>query len=84
VTPRFGGRVLLIDIGLARLYDSLGRMACLVIEKGEPYALHRGTMLELPKDSTTDMLRYLKQAAALDPTPSSLSKRIAAVESQTP
>jgi hypothetical protein len=83
VTPRFSGRVLLIDIGLARLYDSFGRMACLVIEKGKPYALHRGTQLELPKDSTTDMLRYLKQAAALDPTPSSLSKRIAALESKT-
>lgn len=80
VTPRFGGRVLLIDIGLARLYDNLGRMACLVIENGKPYALHRGTRLELPTDSTTDMLRYLKQAAALDPTPSSLSKRIAARE----
>ena len=83
VTPRFGGRVLMIDIGLARLYDNLGRMACLVIEKGKPYALHRGTQLELPKDSTTDMLRYLKQAAALDPIPSSLSKRIAALESKT-
>jgi hypothetical protein len=83
VTPRFGGRVLLIDIGLARLYDNLGRLACLVIENGKPYALHRGTKLELPKDSTTDMLRYLKQAAALDPTPSSLSKRIAALESKT-
>jgi hypothetical protein len=74
--------VLLIDIGLARLYDNLGRMACLLIEKGKPYALHRGIKLQLPQDSTTDMLRYLKQAAALDPTPSSLSKRIAALESK--
>jgi hypothetical protein len=81
VTPRFGGSVLLIDIGLARLYDHLGRMACLVIEKGKPYALHRGTNLELPKDSTTDMLRYLQQASALDPTPSSLLKRIAQLQS---
>ena len=82
VTPRFGGRVILIDVGLARLYDSLGRQACLLIEKGQPYALHRGTKLELPKDSTVDMLRYLKEAAALDPAPSSLSKRIAALESK--
>lgn len=82
VTPRFGGSVELIDVGLARLYDSLGRMACLVIEKGKPYALHRGTKLELPKDSGADMLRYFKQAAALDPAPSSLSRRIAALELQ--
>ena len=28
VTPRFGGKVLMIDIGLARLYDSKLRQAC--------------------------------------------------------
>lgn len=83
VTPRFDGRVLMIDIGLARLYDNLGRMACLVIERGKPYALHRGVKVELPTDAGTDLLRYLKEAAALDPAPSSLSKRITALESKT-
>lgn len=76
VTPRFGGRVVMIDIGLARLYDPFIRQACLVIENGKPYALHRGTRLELPSDNGKDMLRYLKAAAALDPQPSSLEKRI--------
>lgn len=80
VTPRFGGQVLLIDIGLARLYDSKLRMACLLIENGKPYALHRGKKLELPSDSESDLLRYLKQAAALDPPPSSVQKRIADLE----
>lgn len=80
VTPRFGGKVIQIDVGLARLYDTLIRLACLVIDKGTPYALHEGTRVELPTDNGKDMLRYLKQASALDPPPSSLQKRISLLE----
>jgi hypothetical protein len=82
ITPRFGGKVLLIDIGLARIYDPLLRQECLVIENGKPFVLHRGTRLELPSDEGKDMLRYLKAAAALDPQPSSLQKRITELESK--
>jgi hypothetical protein len=82
VTPRFGGKVLMIDVGLARLYDTFIRQSCLVIENGIPYALHRGTRLELPSDGGKDMLRYLQAAAALDPQPSSLEKRIALLQSR--
>lgn len=82
VTPRFGGKVLLVDVGLARLYDEFSRLACLVIEKGKPYALHRGQRLDLPTDSGPDLLRYLKAAAALDPQPSSLLGRIQKLEQQ--
>ena len=70
----------MIDIGLARLYDSKLRQACLLIENHQPYALHRGKKLDLPSDTSIDMLCYLKQAAALDPSPSSLGKRIAEIE----
>jgi len=80
VTPRFGGKVLMIDIGLARLYDTKRRQDCLLIENHQPYALHRGRKLDLPSDTGSDMLRYLKQAAALDPAPSALGKRIAEIE----
>ena len=80
VTPRFRAQVLLIDIGLARLYDSKLRMACLVIENGHPFALRRGKKLTLPLDSGNDLLRYLNQAAALDPVPSPLKGRIAELE----
>jgi hypothetical protein len=82
ITPRFGGKVLLIDIGLSRIYDPLLRQESLVIENGKPFVLHRGTRLELPSDEGKDMLRYLKAAAALDPQPSSLLKRIADLESK--
>ncbi len=80
ITPRFHGQVILIDIGLSRVYDNVGKVGCLVIEHGQPYALHRGTRLELPSDSGKDLLRYLQQAATFDPPPSPLLKRIAILE----
>jgi TPR repeat protein len=84
ITPRFDGKVILIDIGLSRVYDNIGKVGCLVIENGKPpYVLHRGTRLELPKDAGPDLLRYLKEAAALDPPPSPLLKRIESLEAKT-
>jgi hypothetical protein len=82
VIPRFGGKVLMIDVGLARLYDPKLRMACLVIEKGKPHVLHRGKRLELPSEAGRDLLRYLKEAAALDPQPSPLARRISDLEAR--
>ena len=77
IAPRFGGKVILIDIGLSRIYDNVGSQGCLEIDKGHAYALHRGRGLELPKDEDgPDMLRYLKQAAELDPKPSPVADRI--------
>ena len=82
ITPRFDNRVILIDIGLSSVYDGISKVGCLVIEHDKPYVLHRGTRLELPADSGKDLLRYLKQAAMLDPSPSPLLKRIQALESK--
>ncbi len=80
VLSRFDGRVLLIDAGMTQFYGA--RQACLVIEDGKPYVLHRGRRLELPSDSGPGLLRYLKQAAALDPPPSPLQPRITELESK--
>jgi len=82
ITPRFQGQAILVDIGLSRVYDNVSKIACLVIENGKAYALHRGQGLALPNDDDADMLRYLKQAAALDPKPSPLEPRIAALETR--
>jgi hypothetical protein len=73
VLPRLGGTVLLIDVGLSEAYG--GRRACLVIERGLAFARHRGTTLPIP--AGTDLLGYLKAAAALDPSPSPLLPLIA-------
>lgn len=82
IVPRFGGKVVQIDIGLCRLYDAKLRNACLEIEHGKPRALHRGKRLELPTDSDRDLLRYFKEAAALDPSPSPLEPRILDLEAR--
>lgn len=80
VIPRFGGRVLMIDVGLSAAYGR--RLACLVVEGGEFYSLHRGEKLPLPADSGAALLEYLKKAASLDPQPSPLLPLITSLESR--
>jgi hypothetical protein len=70
VLPRFGGKVILIDVGLSAVYG--GPPAALLIEDGRPFALHRGRKLALPVDG--NLLPYLEAAAALDPPPSPLAR----------
>ena len=80
VLPRFGGRVVLIEVGIPKLYG--GRVACLVIEDERAYALHRGEKLELLSDSSEGLLGYIKKAAALDPEPSPLADLIQQLEAR--
>jgi TPR repeat protein len=81
VTPRFRGKVIMVDAGISRVYDNAAKIACLEIDTGQPYALHRGQKLALPRDEDgPDMLRYLTQAEALDPQPSPLEARIARLQ----
>lgn len=74
VIPRFGGSVVNIDVGLSAAYGA--RLACLVIEKGTPYAIHRGVKLPLPAGSEEELLEYFTTAAKLDPAPSPLNSLI--------
>jgi hypothetical protein len=69
VIPRFDGKVVIIDVGLSAYYGS--RRACLVLERDKLYTVHRGQKINLP-EGASDYLRYLKQAAALEPAPSPL------------
>ena len=73
VLPRFGGRVITIDVGLSKVYG--GPPALLIIESGKYYALHRGRKLDLPVEGG-DVLPYLKAAAALDPPPSPIQRLV--------
>lgn len=66
VLPRFGGKVIAIDVGLSKVFG--GPPALLVIEEGKYYALHRGHKLDLPVDGE-NLLPYLQAVAALDPRP---------------
>ncbi len=82
IVPRLNGKVVLTDVGLLRLPGQPARQACLVIERGRAYALHRGQPLELPAGGGSELIRYLKQAAALDPAPSPLETLIARLEAR--
>ena len=72
IIPRHGGKVIMIDVGLSAQYG--GPPACLIIEEGTPYTLHRGHKLPLPLGA--DPLPYLRAAAALGPQPSKLQSLI--------
>ena len=80
VLPRFGGRIVLIEVGIPKLYG--GTVACLLMEGKRAYALHRGEKLELPSDSREGLLVYIKKAAALDPEPSPLASLIQQLEAR--
>jgi hypothetical protein len=72
VTPRLGGRVLLIDVGLSKSFNQ--SPACLIVEDGKFLAMHRGKKIPIPE--RTDAVAYLRQAAELDPPGTLLRKSV--------
>jgi Calcineurin-like phosphoesterase len=78
VLPRYGGRVLQIDVGLAKVFG--GPPAALLIEEGVPFALHRGHRVALPAEPGA-VLRYVREVAALEPDPRRFAATIASLES---
>jgi calcineurin-like phosphoesterase family protein len=66
ILPRFDGKVLMIDVGLSQFYGA--HTACLVVENGKPFALHRGNKVALPM-MPADIARYLSQIRAIDMMP---------------
>ena len=79
VLPRYGGKVLVIDVGLSAHY---GGSPGLPRTGGRHlYAVHRGHKVLLPiGDAAADLTRYLKNTVALEPMGSALAKHLAEVE----
>ena len=73
VMPRFGGKVIAIDVGLSKPFD--GPPAFLLIEDGKYFAVHRGRKLDLPVDGGS-VLQYLRSAAELEPMDSRLRRAV--------
>ncbi|MBL8143653.1 MAG: metallophosphoesterase [Acidobacteria bacterium] len=73
VLPRFGGKVILNDVGLSSFYG--GPASSLQIEGGAVSVRHRGTLIPLP--ASNDLGAYLAAAAGLDPQESRLRTWIA-------
>ncbi|HEY5908905.1 MAG TPA: metallophosphoesterase, partial [Vicinamibacteria bacterium] len=78
VLPRYGGRVVLIDVGLAKAYG--GPPAALVLEEGRTFALHRGRKLPLPEAEGEALLGYVREVAALEPDSAKLKALVSRLE----
>jgi hypothetical protein len=78
ILPRYGGRVIVIDVGLSSYYGS--HPVCLVQEGKTTYAVHRGTRVPFADDAASDLARYLKRTLELEPMGSALAKHLAEVE----
>jgi hypothetical protein len=85
VMPRYGGRLVMIDVGMSRFFG--GPPAALVLEGGKPFAVHRGRKLAVPEAEGEPLLRYVKEVMALEPDPSRLKAlldRLQAVSAPVP
>ena len=74
VLPRFGGTVILNDVGMSAVYG--GPPSSLHIEGGAVSVRHRGTSIPMPASS--DLGAYLEAARALEPPESRLRAWMAA------
>ena len=74
ILPRFGSRVVNIDLGLSRFF---GRPpACLVLETASQHVLHRGAKIPMPGARKSDLVAYLKAVEAADEQPSPVGRLI--------
>jgi hypothetical protein len=70
VMPRYRGRVLVIDVGMTKVFG--GPPASLLLEDGHAFAIHRGQRLALPESEGEPLVRYVREVIALEPNPSRL------------
>jgi hypothetical protein len=70
VLPRFGGKVIMADVGLARHYGS--GHANVVMEQGKVFTMHRGELIEVPTNDDLDA--YIQKVVSLEPEGSRLHR----------
>ncbi len=70
VMPRYGGRVVMIDVGLSMVYG--GPPASVLLEEGRAFALHRGKRVPLPEGAGESLVGYVREVMGLEPDPSRL------------
>jgi hypothetical protein len=76
VMPRFGGKVITIDVGVSKAMYS-GPPAFLLIQDSKYYAVHRGRQIDLPVNGG-NVQDYLRTAVQVDPPDSQLRKQLGA------
>lgn len=82
IVPRFGGRVIMADVGLSEYYG--GNIACLEIVQGRVYAIHRGGRIELPGEGDDAFVDYLENIRAIEPTNEQALRWIERLEKRMP
>ena len=79
IIPRFGGKVVMIDVGVTAVFGS-GR-AVLLIEGDNVLAIHRGQRVALPTDTNgPGLLEYAKKILSLEPRKSQVADYVAFTE----
>jgi hypothetical protein len=72
IEPRFGSRVVNLDLGLSRFY---GRPpACLILEAAGNTIMHNGQKIPLPANTAAAQAAYFAAVAAADPDPELIRK----------
>jgi hypothetical protein len=79
VVPRHGGRVLVIDSGIAPYYG--GHVACLLIEGAQLFTNQDGTRVPLPERDAS-ALPYLQRIAELEPEINNLQYLVERLQAQ--
>lgn len=74
ILPRFGTRIVNIDLGLSRTYKRPA--ACLVLDKGIATIVFRDQKFPMPGPAPADRLNYLRAAAKADIQPSPIDDLI--------
>lgn len=69
ILPRFGGRVIMIDVGLSAIFR--GTPAVMLVESGRAYNVYRNGRVDLPLERK-GLAQYLREAQRLDPSNSRL------------
>ncbi len=78
ILPRYDGRLIQIDVGLAKVFG--GPPAALVLENGKASALHRGRLIALPEAGGEPVLHYVREIAAEEPDPQRFAPLITSLE----
>lgn len=73
IVPRFQGKVIAIDVGLSAFFG--GPPACLLVEAGKYYVMHRGQKVDFPADGA-GLADYLRTIEALEPPDSQLRRAL--------
>ncbi|HLB31424.1 MAG TPA: metallophosphoesterase, partial [Gammaproteobacteria bacterium] len=81
IMPRFGGKVLVIDTGISDFYGA--HLASLVMEGERIHNRQRGTLLAIPTGDT-ELLPYLRSAAALEPEAAALQHLLTRLSTASP